>query len=242
MIKESVERVQFEALSHLEEGSALPPELNMEIDYFCNSYGLKRIEVLASIIADSVFATLFDKANMTEENGVAYICYHLQRAQGMAYYLGVKNLFYNEQYVELIVADLLGHTYNINTRGADAHDNLGDAVEYKSINLSTTVNGSFQFHWLSESKLESYKKVKDVYFALRYDSIIDEVWRLPMSIIFTDLIEKYERAEAKRLVLNKIKGIHKNKNIDAHKSYSLNKIKKLGAICVYKKDGVAVGA
>lgn len=165
---------------------------------------------------------------------VTMVSYYLKRAQEVAYTIGVRNLFYNEQYVELIVAELLGHTYNTLTRGADAHDGGGNPVEYKAINLSTTPRGSFQFHWLSKNKLDSYGSMKDIYFILRYDSAIEEIWKLPMSTIFSDLVEKYEKAETDRIMLNTISNDNKNKNINAHKSYSLNKVKELGAILVYQ--------
>lgn len=165
---------------------------------------------------------------------VEYLILCLTEAQEMSDSIGVKNLFYNERYVELIMAHLLGHTYNSNIRGHDAFDHNGDPVEYKSINLVSTNKGSFQFHWLSENKLNSYNEVKDVYFALRNDIIIEEIWKLSMDVIFKDLQKKFLKGEQQRFFLNDI-GVHKLKNIDAHKSYSLNKIQYLGAELVYTR-------
>jgi hypothetical protein len=167
---------------------------------------------------------------------VGVIREHLETAQRIANTMGVKNLFYNEQYIELMVADLLDHEYNRNTRGADAYDEGGNKVEYKTINLSTTSRGSFQFHWLSKDKLNSYGLTKDVYFILRHDLVIDEIWKLPMNVIFSDLEKKYKEAEVERFLLNVAAGSNRNKNINAHKSYSLNKVKKLGAVLVYQKE------
>ena len=182
------------------------------------------------------FGSLFNESETNNENSVAKISNHLKAAQEIAYTMGVKNLFYNEQYIELIVADLLGHTYNPNTRGTDAYDENGNMVEYKTINRASTRYGSFQFHWLSKDKLDSYSLAKNIYFVLRNDLIIDEVWKLPMSVILPDLWERYTKAEVKRLVLNVAAGSNKSKNIDAHKGYSLSTIKELGAALVYKED------
>lgn len=183
------------------------------------------------------FGSLFNENKDDNENSVAKISNHLKSAQEIAYTIGVKNLFYNEQYIELFIADLLGHTYNPNTRGTDAYDENGNMVEYKTINLvSTPRYGSFQFHWLTKDKIDSYSSAKDVYFALRYDLIIYEVWKLPMGVILPDLWERYTKAEVKRLVLNVAAGSNKSKNIDAHIGYSLSTIKKLGAVLVYKED------
>lgn len=177
-----------------------------------------------------------------EKDSVASISNHLKQAQEIAFTIGIGDLLHNEKHIELIVADLLEHKCNPNTRGADAYDGNGDMVEYKSINLSTKSSGksggSFQFHWISKAKLDSYRLVKDVYFILRHGVIINEVWKLPMDIVFPDFEKSYEKSEAKRLVLNADVNSNKNKdkNIDAHKSYVLSTVKKLGAVLVYSKE------
>jgi hypothetical protein len=170
-----------------------------------------------------------------DKEAVPVLKYFLQEVYSYAEKAGIRNLFYNEQYIELIMAHLLGHTYNINTRGPDAYDEDGAWVEYKTINLAGKSNGSFQFHWLSNDKIEAYKKVKDVYCAIRHNIQILKIWSLPMDFIIHDLETRNTFAENNRLFLNN-NGVNKRKNIDAHKSYSVSTIIELGAQLVYCSD------
>jgi hypothetical protein len=169
---------------------------------------------------------------MTKSEAIGLIQEYVLAAERVAKEVGINHLFYNEQHIEVLIAAKLGHEYNVNTRGPDARDSFGDKVEYKTINIASSSKGSFQFHWISESKLASYAETKNIYFCVREGSHIKEIWELPMKVIIPDLIEKYEEAENKRAILVS-GGIKKSKNIDAHKSYSLSTVKKLGAVKVY---------
>lgn len=166
---------------------------------------------------------------------ISYLVDCLEEVQRVSDKLGVSNPFYNESYVEMLAADALGHTYNPATRGADAYDENDNPTEYKSINLSSKYKGSFQFHWLSATKLASYRETKDVFFIIRDRIAILEIWKLPMAIILPELIKKQQTAEYRRQVLN-IAGANKAKNTDAHKSFSLKTVKHLGAELVYTKE------
>ena len=133
-------------------------------------------------------------------------------------HLGLENILYNERYVELLMSDKLGHKYNVNTQGGDAFNINQEECEYKAINLRNKSNSSsFQFHWLSENKMEKYRNNKFVYFALRDGAKLIEIYELPMESIILQL-------EEKKSVTGDIKG---------HKSFSLENIIELGAIKVY---------
>ena len=49
--------------------------------------------------------------------------------------LGLDNIFYNERFVEMFMANHLGHEYGNNTQGGDALDVTKTPTEYKAINL-----------------------------------------------------------------------------------------------------------
>ena len=99
---------------------------------------------------------------------------HIRNAISIADGMGVRNLFYNEGYVDLLIADALGHTYNVATQGPDGYSEGGDWCEYKTINAKVGKDGgpswkggTFQFHWLSKAKVEKYEKTDNFYFVLR---------------------------------------------------------------------------
>lgn len=133
-------------------------------------------------------------------------------------FLGLENILYNERYVELLMSDILGHIYNTNTQGGDANEINGDQVEYKAINnRNKSKSASFQFHWLSENKMEKYRNTQNVYFAVRDGALILEIYKLPMKSIILEI-------EDKKSITGDIKG---------HKSFSLENILNLGATKVY---------
>lgn len=245
--KEKVEELQFEVLCYLEEDEELSEETLSRLNYYSQSLNSKKAVVLATILTSDEFTKAFLKfTDCVTESHVERIKNHIIKAEFLASNIGVENLFYNDGHVELFMADVLGHDYNTKTRGFDAHNN-GVAVEYKSINMAESINmadlndktsseknkGCFQFHWISKDKLDAYSKVTEVFFSLRKGAEIKEIWSLPMAVIYPDLVEKYNEAEKKRNILID-KGVPKKKNTDAHKSYSLNTLKNLGAKLVFK--------
>lgn len=143
------------------------------------------------------------------------------------------NILYNEGYLPVMVCNLLKIKYNT-TQDPDAFDGL-DWVEIKSINTnSKSGKGSFQFHWLSKEKVLKYKKTKYILFVVRFDEDIIEIYKLDTKKIINDLIKIQEISENKRSILEDA-GIIKRKNIDGHKSYSIKKIKELGAELIWNK-------
>jgi hypothetical protein len=92
--------------------------------------------------------------------------------------LGLDNIFYNERFIELFIADRLGHKYGNNTQGGDAIEKERP-TEYKAINTrSKSGKGTFQFHWLSDKKIEKYKETKNMYFAIRDGITILRIYRV----------------------------------------------------------------
>ncbi len=153
---------------------------------------------------------------------------HIQAAITVGESLGIKNLFYNEGYVDLLTADKLGHVYNHATQGPDGYGKEGEWCEYKTINAKGKdgegfpfwKGGTFQFHWLSRTKIEKYSQTTKFFFTLRDGADICEVWSLDNKDIFPLLRKKAE--EKGTLVEGK-------KKINAHLSFTLEQIKALGA-------------
>lgn len=233
--KDTVDAAQFEFLCFQDEGTPLSKEMSKRLNYYCELIGSNTTKVISNILVSDEFTKAFiELTACASGNVIDCIKSHIIEAQYLATGIGVENLFYNEQYVELLMASLLKHDYNTKTRGADARNEIGSKMEYKSINLNSLSesSGSFQFHWISKDKLASYLATESVFFSLREGADIKEIWYLPMSVIYPDLEAKYLEAEGKRSILMN-GGINKKKNTDAHKSYSLSTIKKMGAEKVY---------
>jgi hypothetical protein len=94
--------------------------------------------------------------------------------------LGLDNIFYNERFVELFMAAKLNHSYGNNTQGGDAFEvDINKPTEYKAINLrNKSKNSSFQFHWLSDNKVEKYRQTQNMYFAVRDGITIKEIYKV----------------------------------------------------------------
>jgi len=144
---------------------------------------------------------------------------HLSEADRIAKENGVPNLFYNEMFLELIAAQALGHQWKPHTQGGDAYETETSPTEYKFINLRNKTAGSFQFHWLSENKMKKLQSYDNMFFGVRDGVEIQEIWKLSSDKILTMIEEKATGT----------------KKINGHKSFSLDKIKELGAEQVYIK-------
>jgi len=104
--------------------------------------------------------------------------------------LGLKNIYYNEQYIELFMADKLGHEYGSDTQGGDAIEtDIDKPTEYKAINTRNKSPGSFQFHWLSKNKIEEYNRTENMYFCIRDGVTIKKIYRVPTSEVMP-LVDK----------------------------------------------------
>jgi len=99
--------------------------------------------------------------------------------------LGDPMILYNERYVEYLIAAKLGHWKDEQTQGADAYNEKGLPVEYKSINLDSkgpVKNKCWQWHWNKQSKLEKLKQVDQIFCATRRGATIEEIYELPVSV------------------------------------------------------------
>lgn len=143
----------------------------------------------------------------------------LLEADAIARKNGVENLFYNEMYIELIAANKLGHSWASHTQGGDAVEiEINKPTEYKFINSRSKQEGSFQFHWLSNDKMDELNKTENMYFGVRDGVQIKQIYKLSTNVILPLIAEKATGG----------------KGINGHKSFSLSKIKKMGAELVYE--------
>jgi hypothetical protein len=146
--------------------------------------------------------------------------------------IGHDNILYNEQYKEIEISLVLGHTFN-EGQGEDANNSKNEKCEYKTM---LGEKGSFQYHWISKSKLDKLKETPHHYFVI-YDketNKLDKIYYLHINKLISDFEKVFLKSESKRILLNENSNSKKNKNTDAHKSYSLNKIKSIGAVLVYE--------
>lgn len=105
--------------------------------------------------------------------------------------LQIKNLLYNEAYVDLMIAVYLNHKYNIKTQDGDALDREGNPVEYKCIvKKNGAYSGSFQFHWLSKEKIAKYNQCTHFYFAWRDGFEIEKIIKVPKDVLMPEIIKK----------------------------------------------------
>ena len=146
---------------------------------------------------------------------------HLSEADRVAGENGINNLFYNEMFMELIMAAKLGHDFKPHTQGGDAVEtDSGKPTEYKLINVrNKSGGGSYQFHWLSNSKMQELGRTENMYFGKRDGVELVEVLKIKSSLILPLIAEKATGTDS----------------IHGHKSFSHSKLKKLGAEVVYKK-------
>ena len=131
------------------------------------------------------------------------------------------------------MAMTLGHLYN-EGQGEDASFN-NESCEYKTM---VGKSGSFQYHWISKEKLQKLKNTPHHYFGIynKETSKLDRIYYLPLDNIIAEIESEYIKAENNLALLNESGSKKKSKNIDAHKSFSLSKIKKLGATLVYGSE------
>lgn len=126
---------------------------------------------------------------------------HLAKALSIAGELGIFNLLYNEAYMAVLVAQKLGHRYNIKTQGFDAYTQKDEGVEYKTISKDMKLNPpsyaerSFQFHWISDKKAAKYKSTKYCYCIWRSGVEIEKIIEIDMSI----MIKKIEDASQNKI-------------------------------------------
>jgi hypothetical protein len=158
-------------------------------------------------------------------NWIEQITNLLVEADKIAVENGVDNLFYNEMYIELNAASKLGHLWSAHTQGGDALEpGTNKPTEYKFINERSKSKGSFQFHWLSNHKMNELRKTDNMYFGLRDGVNINKIYKLPTSVLIPHIEQKATNSD----------------KTDGHKSFSLKNILNMGAELVYesKKEEV----
>jgi len=104
----------------------------------------------------------------------------------------ISNLLYNESYVSLMIASVLGHQCSITTQGSDAMDENDNPVEYKFVSKreGTYTGLSFQFHWLSTEKIAKYQLCTHFYFAWRNQFEIEKIIRVNRELLMEEIEAK----------------------------------------------------
>jgi len=146
----------------------------------------------------------------------------LNRIENISQELGINDIFRNKKFIEVIAANLLGHKVNNKPGGCDAWeiiDGVKYPTEYKSCDCSND-KGSFQFHWLSNNVMETYKETKNIYFIGRIGVNIEYIFTIPTHKLVY-LIE--EKATG-------------DNTYNARKAFTIKKLKKLGALQVYDRN------
>ena len=133
--------------------------------------------------------------------------------------LGVRiNIFRNAKYLEVIAASMLGHAVNCESRGPDAYevvDGVSTPTEYKSAQQG----GCFQFHWLSNTKMDRIQGCRNTYF------IVTEKGG-------TRIMEIY-KLETGRMIDEITRRSTGSRSINGHKSFALKYLLQLGAEKVF---------
>ena len=140
----------------------------------------------------------------------------LEEIQHLATNLGIKDIFRNKKFIEILAAHKMGHRWNDKPYGADAYESIDGceySTEYKSAQDNGNGPGSFQFHWLSDNKMQKIKECRNIYFIITRGVTILEIYRISTSNII-DLIS--EKASG-------------SISIQGHKSFHLPQLISLGA-------------
>jgi len=117
----------------------------------------------------------------------------LEEIQHLATNLGVRDIFRNKKFIEIFTAHKLGHEWNDKSYGADAYEMINGReypTEYKSTQDNGNGPNSFQFHWLSENKIEKIKACHNIYFIITRGVTILEIYRISTSKIIDLISEK----------------------------------------------------
>jgi len=146
---------------------------------------------------------------------------HLKAIEKISKSLGIKDIFRNKKFIEVLAAQKLGHRVNPSPGGADAWEYIDDVeypTEYKSCDCSSG-KGSFQFHWLSNNVMDSYREAQNMYFIGRDGIEIEWIYSIESDKIMPHIEEKATGG----------------KSTDGHKSFNINQLIKLGAVQRYAK-------
>jgi hypothetical protein len=151
-------------------------------------------------------------AILGQESLIEKIQFHLEEIEKLASNLGINDIFRNKKFIEILAAQKLGHQWNDKPYGPDAYEKIGEdtyPTEYKS----AKEGGSFQFHWLSVSKMIKIQECENIYFIVTKGVSILSIYAISTSRILGLIGEKASGSAS----------------IDGHKSFSLDNLKELGA-------------
>ena len=127
---------------------------------------------------------------------------------------GLTDVLYNQKYLELLAAQEHGMIYNPDPQGADAtNPTSGGDVEIKCCREG----GSWQFHWLSNNKMNKLRNTEQMILAVHDNYKIVRSYQIMPSQCNT----------LKQLIEQKATG---TKSISGHKSFSEKQLKSLGLI------------
>jgi penicillin-binding protein-related factor A (putative recombinase) len=136
----------------------------------------------------------------------------LEEVEELAANLGIKDIFRNKKFIEVAAAHRLGHRWSDKPYGADAYEEI-KGITYPTEYKSARAGGSFQFHWLSVTKMKKIQECKNIYFLVTKGVRITEIYKLPTSKILLLIAEKASGG----------------KSINGHKSFGLPQLITLGA-------------
>ena len=140
----------------------------------------------------------------------------LEEIEEMANELGISDYFRNKKFIEVNAANMLGHDWASKPYGADAYEMINN-IEYPTEYKAAKEGGSFQFHWLSENKMNKIKETQNCYFLVTEGVKILSIYTIPTENILDEINEKATGS----------------KSIGGHKSFSLKKLISLGAMQVH---------
>jgi len=147
-----------------------------------------------------------------DKQAIQKIKHHFQEIDKICKKNDIKDITTNGRVKEFLMAVELGHTLADNTRGADAFDENGNPVEYKST-VNPAINAAYrgiscQESWRKQRKYFKEEKIfccQKHYFA-RFDGLeIVEMYSLEPSDVFKILIPKL-----KKEYKNKKENFHKD--------------------------------
>jgi len=127
---------------------------------------------------------------------------------------GIGDVLYNQKYLELLAAEKHGVSYNPEPQGPDAYNPITKGhIEIKCCREG----GSWQFHWLSNNKMQKLRDTEQMILAVHDGYRIIRSYQLMPS----------ECSKLKHLIESKATG---TASISGHKSFSEKQLKKLGLI------------
>ena len=140
-------------------------------------------------------------AVQNQDDVLSQISHHLTQAAMLAYEHGIGDLLSYARAKEFLAAQLLGHRIADTYAGADAFNQQGDPVEYKST-TAKHCQGSYtgisvfdtweeQKRYLLEEKIAKYPE----HYYYRFENgILVESWKMKGDDVYNILVKKLEKS------------------------------------------------